>query len=167
MERTTAPVPLETQAALRALSGKSFGSAKEFTAAASAAIAPATESRMESALVDCARSDNYYWFAVLLMACAAAGHQSWSANLFTVVSDVFPKAAIASLIGIGGTFGAVAGLISDWCLGRLLSSSGPSGYLIGFLIAGSLYLFMFGVLQVFIPNMTPLDQNLKHTTRPS
>jgi ACS family hexuronate transporter-like MFS transporter len=122
---------------------------------------------MESALVDCARSDNYSWFAVLLMACAAAGHQSWSANLFTVVSDVFPKAAIASLIGIGGTFGAVAGLISDWCLGRLLSSSGPSGYLIGFLIAGSLYLFMFGVLQVFIPNMTPLDQNLKHTTRPS
>ncbi|HEY5079832.1 MAG TPA: MFS transporter [Opitutaceae bacterium] len=160
----TAAIPAQTQAALRALSGRSFGSAKEFTAAVGACVGPGVDARMESKLVECARTDRYYWIAVLLMACAAAGHQSWSANLFTVVSDVFPKAAIASLIGIGGTFGAVAGLISDWCLGRVLSASGPTGYLFAFLIAGSLYLFCFGVLQILIPNMTPLDQNLKHTS---
>ena len=83
-----------------------------------------------------------YWIAVLLMACAAAGHQAWSANLFTVVSDVFPKAATASLVGFGGMFGAVAGLMADWSLGRVLSSSGPAGYLFAFLIAGSLYLVL-------------------------
>jgi ACS family hexuronate transporter-like MFS transporter len=160
----TEQVPVETQQALRALYGRSFGSAKEFTAAASAAIAPAKDAGMESTLVECARTDRYYWIAVLLMACAAAGHQSWSANLFTVVSDVFPKAATASLIGIGGMFGAVAGLVSDWCLGRVLTASGPNGYLFAFLIAGSLYLFFFGVLQILMPTMTPLDHNLKHTT---
>jgi MFS transporter, ACS family, hexuronate transporter len=160
----TEGIPDDTQRALRGLSGRSFGSAKEFTAAASAAIAPANEGPMESALVGCARTDRLYWAAVILMACAAAGHQSWSANLFTVVTDVFPKAATASVIGIGGMFGAVAGLVSDWCLGRVLTSSGPNGYLFAFLVAGSLYLFFFGVLQIMIPSMTPLDQNLKHVT---
>ena len=96
-------MPPETRrTALQALSGRSFGSAKEFTAAVGVTLGPGVDVRMESKLVECARTDRYYWIAVLLMACAAAGHQSWSANLFTVVSDVFPKAAIASLIGIGG-----------------------------------------------------------------
>jgi ACS family hexuronate transporter-like MFS transporter len=161
-ERVAEPVPAAAQAALRSLSGRSFGSAREFTAAAAAAIAPAAEAPMEPALIECARSDRFYWIAVLLMACATAGHQAWSANLFTVVSDVFPKAATASLIGIGGTFGAVSGLAADWCLGRALSNSGPHGYLFAFLIAGSLYLFAFGLLQLLMPRMTPLDENLVH-----
>jgi len=164
-ERVEEPIPEGAKAGLGALSGRSFGSAKEFTAAAAAAIGPAVESRLEGPLIESARSDRYYWFAVILMACAAAGHQAWSANLFTVVSDVFPKAATASVIGFGGMFGAVAGLASDWCLGRVLSTSGPDGYLVAFLIAGSLYLFFFGVLQVLMPRMTPLDENLKHRTQ--
>jgi ACS family hexuronate transporter-like MFS transporter len=161
-ERTTEPVPAGAQDALRALSGRSFGSAKEFTSAVAAVISPAAESRMDSALIESARSDRYYWLAVILMACAAAGHQSWSANLYTVVSDVFPKAATASLVGFGGLFGAGSGLVADWCLGRVLSASGPGGYVFAFLIAGSLYLFLFGVLQLFMPRMTPLDENLRH-----
>jgi len=164
MERVAEPIPADAQAALRALSGRSFGSAREFTAAAAAAITPAAEARMESPLIESARSDRYYWIAVALMACAAAGHQAWSANLFTVVSDVFPKAATASVIGIGGTFGALCGLAADWSLGRVLSNSGPSGYLFAFLIAGSLYLFVFGILQALMPRMSPLDENLLHAT---
>jgi ACS family hexuronate transporter-like MFS transporter len=165
-ERVAEPVPAGVQAALRAVSGRSFGSAREFTAAAAGAITPAVEARVEPALVESARSDRYYWIAVILMACATAGHQAWSANLFTVVSDVFPKAATASLIGIGGTFGAVSGLAADWCLGRVLSNSGPHGYLLAFLIFGSLYLVAFGLLQLLMPRMTPLDENLMHVTPP-
>jgi ACS family hexuronate transporter-like MFS transporter len=97
------------------------------------------------------------------MAFAAAGHQGWSANLYTLVSDVFPKAATASVIGFGGMIGAVAGLAADWSLGRVLSTSGPAGYMFAFLIAGSLYLFFLGVIQVLMPHMTPLNDDLKHT----
>jgi ACS family hexuronate transporter-like MFS transporter len=161
-ERVLEPIPKDAQDALRSLSGSSFGSAREFTAAAAGALTPAMEGLMEPSLIESARSDRYYWIAVILMACAAAGHQAWSANLFTVVSDVFPKAATASLIGFGGMFGAGSGLVADWCLGRVLSASGPSGYAFAFLIAGSLYLLSFGVLQILMPRMTPLDENLQH-----
>jgi MFS transporter, ACS family, hexuronate transporter len=165
-ERVLAAVPEEVRAKLETLSGRSFGSATEFTAAAAAAIPPAAEREMETALLDSARSDRYYWIAVLLMAWAAAGHQAWSANLFTVVSDVFPKSATASLVGLGGFFGAVAGLVSDWSLGQVLAASGPDGYLFAFLTAGSLYLVLFGVLQMLMPHMTPLDENLQHVRPP-
>ena len=162
IERTLLPVPADALAALRSLSGRSFGSAREFTAAASAALARPMPGNMESVLAGCARSDSLYWIAVLLMATAAAGHQAWSANLFTVVSDVFPKSTTAFLTGFGGMFGAVAGLMADWSLGRVLTSSGPVGYLFAFLAAGSVYLFCFGMLQALIPHMTPLDNDLRH-----
>jgi ACS family hexuronate transporter-like MFS transporter len=158
------PVPEGVQSALRAISGRSFGSAKEFTAAAAAVLPPAAAAWYESALVKSARSDRYYWLAVVLIAFAAAGHQAWSANLYTLVSDVFPKAATASVIGFGGMFGAVAGLVADWSLGQVLSTSGPAGYMFAFLIAGSAYLFFLGVIQLLMPRMTPLGENLKHTT---
>jgi ACS family hexuronate transporter-like MFS transporter len=161
--RVMEPVPEADQAALRALAGRSFASAKEFTFAATAVLTPAVEGRMEPALIESARSDRFYWIAVLLIGLAAAGHQSWSANLYTVVSDVFPRAANASVVGVGGTVGALAGLISDWSLGRVLTHSGPSGYFFAFLIAGSAYLLALGVLQLLMPRMTPLDNDLKHT----
>jgi ACS family hexuronate transporter-like MFS transporter len=154
--------PPSAQAGLRGLSGQSYASAKEFTAAAAAVLGRDEERRLENALIQSARTDDFYWIAVILIAVAAAGHQGWSANLFTLVSDVFPKAATASVIGIGGMFGAVAGLAGDWCLGRVLSSSGPAGYLFAFLIAGSAYLFFLGVVQLLMPRMTPLDENLEH-----
>jgi hypothetical protein len=160
-ERASEPIPDAVVSRLRSLQGRSFASATEFVAAASSAITPAAEREMESPLLASARSDQYYWIAVVLMACAAAGHQAWSANLFTVVSDVFPKSATASLVGLGGFFGAVAGLVSDWSLGEVLARSGPAGYLFAFLVAGSLYLVLFGVLQILMPTMTPLDENLR------
>ena len=59
-------------------------------------------------------------------------------------------------------FGAVAGLVADWSLGQVLSSSGPAGYMFAFLIAGSAYLFFLGVIQLLMPHMTPLNENLRH-----
>ena len=161
-ERVAEPVPAAAQASLRALAGRSFGSAREFIAAIGTVLEPATAGRLESTIVASARTDRLYWIAVLLMALAAAGHQGWSANLYTLVSDVFPKAATASVIGFGGMFGAVAGLVADWSLGRVLSTSGPAGYLFAFLAAGSAYLIFLGVIQLLMPQMTPLDDNLRH-----
>jgi MFS family permease len=153
-----------TREALRALSGRSFDSAKEFVAAAAAVMPAAEEARVESVLVRSARTDRFYWVAVALIALAAAAHQAWSANLYTLVSDVFPKAATASVIGIGGMCGAIAGLVADFGLGRILSSSGPSGYMVAFLLAGSVYLAVLGVIQLLMPHLTPLGEDLKHVS---
>jgi MFS transporter, ACS family, aldohexuronate transporter len=155
------PVPAEVQTALHALSGKSYTSAKEFLKAVSNTITKEQTQRVESALISSARSDNLYWIAVLLIALAASGHQAWSANVFTLVSDVFPKKATASVTGIGGMVGAVAGMLADYSLGQVLSTSGPSGYFFAFLIAGSCYLILLGVAHLLMPKMTPLDENLR------
>jgi ACS family hexuronate transporter-like MFS transporter len=104
---------------------------------------------------------------VFLIALAAAGHQAWSANLFTLVSDVFPKKAVASVTGIGGMVGAVAGLVADASLGKVLTTSGPAGYFFAFMIAGSCYLVLLGVAHVIMPKMTPLNDNLEHVNSPS
>lgn len=101
------------------------------------------------------------WVAVVLIGLAAAGHQAWSANIFTLVSDVFPKKAVASVTGIGGMIGAVAGIISDKALGSVLDSAGNSGYFWAFLIAGSCYLVILGIVHLMMPKMTPLDDNLE------
>jgi ACS family hexuronate transporter-like MFS transporter len=95
------------------------------------------------------------WLAVFLIGVAAAGHQAWSTNLFTLVSDVFPKKAVASVTGIGGMVGALAGILSDKMLGRVLDSTGNNAYFWAFLIAGSCYLLLLGVIHVLMPKMTP------------
>jgi MFS transporter, ACS family, hexuronate transporter len=161
-EKVQQPVPAEVQTALRTLSGKSYASAKEFSKAAAGVITADQAKATESILVDCARSDNLYWIAVLLISLAAGGHQAWSANVFTLVSDVFPKKATASVTGIGGMVGALSGLLADLSLGKVLSTSGPAGYFFAFLIAGSLYLVCLGVIHLLMPKMTPLDENLRH-----
>jgi ACS family hexuronate transporter-like MFS transporter len=160
-ERTQKLVPPEVQNKLRVLSGESYGSAREFSQAVGQVISADVEKITESALMNSARSDKMYWLSVLLIALAAAGHQAWSANLFTLVSDVFPKKATASVTGIGGMVGAVAGLAADYSLGQVLTASGPSGYFFAFLIAGSCYLIFLGIVHLIMPKMTPLDENLK------
>ena len=159
---TQEAVPAEVQAALHSLKDKSYDSAKEFMAAVGTVITPAEASREDSALIKSARSDNYYWIAVLLISIALGGHQAWSANLFTMASDVFPKKATASVIGLGGMAGALANIVATFSLGDVLMSRGPSGYFFAFMIAGSAYLVLLGVAHLLMPNMTPLDENLQH-----
>lgn len=102
------------------------------------------------------------WIAIALIGLGAAGHQAWSANIFTLVSDVFPKKAVASVTGIGGMMGAVAGILGDMALGSVLDQSGPSGYFWAFVIAGFCYLTILGVIHLLMPKMTPLDENLNY-----
>ncbi|MBU3821009.1 MFS transporter [Flavobacteriaceae bacterium XHP0103] len=101
------------------------------------------------------------WLAVFLIGLGAAGHQAWSANIFTLVSDVFPKKATASVVGIGGMVGALSGMISSFVLGAVLDNAGNTGFFWAFLLAGSCYLILLGFVHLIMPKMTPLDENLK------
>lgn len=101
------------------------------------------------------------WLAIFLIGVAAAGHQAWSSNIYTLVSDVFPKKAVASVIGIGGMVGVVAGILTDKALGSVLDQAGNTAYFWAFLIAGSCYIVILGLVHLLMPKMTPLDENLK------
>jgi ACS family hexuronate transporter-like MFS transporter len=163
VDRIRQSVSVEAAEALRSLRGNQYDTRQAFVAAVSGAIGKAEANRMDNALLSSARTNNYiYWIAVLLIALGAGGHQAWSANIFTLVSDVFPKKATASVTGIGGMVGAVAGILGDNYLGQVLTTSGPAGYFFAFLVAGSCYLILLGVVHLLMPRMTPLDENLKH-----
>ncbi|WP_207427966.1 MFS transporter [Pedobacter sp. SYSU D00535] len=98
------------------------------------------------------------WVAVLLIALAAAGHQAWSSNLLTLVPDIFPKKATASVVGIGGMVGYATGALSDYWLGKVLTESGGIGYVYAFAIAGSLYFVALLVIHYVLGQMKPIDQ---------
>lgn len=100
------------------------------------------------------------WLAIFLIGLGAAGHQAWSANIYTLVSDVFPKKATASVVGIGSMVGALSGFISSLILGSVLDSAGNTGFFWAFLFAGSSYIIVLGVVHLLMPKMTPLDENL-------
>jgi ACS family hexuronate transporter-like MFS transporter len=106
------------------------------------------------------KTDNQ-WIAIVLIGIAAAGHQAWSANVFTFASDIFPKKATASVVGIGGMIGAISGIIADFSLGSVLDAQGKEGYFFAFLIAGTLYLVILGIVHWMMPTMTPLGDDLK------
>ncbi len=93
------------------------------------------------------------WQAVFLIGLAAAGHQGFSANLYTLTSDLFPKRAVASVVGIGGMAGAVGGMVIAKIVGYVLQWTGS--YMIPFLIAGSAYLVALAVIHILTPNMEP------------
>jgi MFS transporter, ACS family, hexuronate transporter len=105
------------------------------------------------------------WIAVFLIGLGAAGHQSWSINGYTLVPDVFPKKAVASVIGIGKMIGVAAAIIADIALGSVLDTANNSGYFWTFIIAGSSYLIILGFVHLLMPKMTPLDDNLKYISK--
>lgn len=102
------------------------------------------------------------WLAVFLIGLGAAGHQSWSINGYTLVSDVFPKKATASVIGIGKMIGVAVAILADVALGAVLDTANNSGYFWAFVIAGSSYLVLLGFVHLLMPKMTPLDDNLEY-----
>ena len=91
------------------------------------------------------------WLAVLLIGIAAAAHQGWSANLFTLTSDMFPKQAVGSVVGIGGMSGAVGGMFIAPLVGYILQSTGS--YLPIFIIAASAYLIALLVIHLLSPRL--------------
>src|SRR5665811_1252356 len=88
--------------------------------------------------------------------------RSWSINGYTLVSDVFPKKATASVIGIGKMIGVAAAIIADISLGAVLDTAGNSGYFWAFMVAGFSYILILGFVHLLMPKMTPLDDNLEH-----
>jgi ACS family hexuronate transporter-like MFS transporter len=97
------------------------------------------------------------WPAVLLIGIAGAAHQAWSANLFTTTSDMFPKRAVASLVGIGGMAGSAGGFAFPILAGALLDKMGASGYAILFGICGSAYLVAFVLNHLLAPKFEPIE----------
>jgi len=97
------------------------------------------------------------WLAVTLIAIAAGGHCGWSANIFSLMSDIFPRKATASITGIGGFAGAVGGVLIAQLVGRLLQNMGTDGYIIPFFIASVGYFIALAIMHLLIPRIKPLD----------
>jgi ACS family hexuronate transporter-like MFS transporter len=95
------------------------------------------------------------WGAVLLIGLATAAHQAWSANIFTFASDMFPKKAVGSVTGLGGTAGAAGGMLFSASAGFILEKTGSYWPL--FAIAATAYLVALGVIQVLAPRLKPVD----------
>jgi ACS family hexuronate transporter-like MFS transporter len=91
------------------------------------------------------------WLAVLLVSIAAAAHQGWSANLFTLTSDMFPRKAVGSVVGIGGTAGAVGGMFISLIVGAILQST--KSYVPIFIMASSMYLIALLVIHILVPRL--------------
>jgi ACS family hexuronate transporter-like MFS transporter len=93
------------------------------------------------------------WSAVALISLAAAAHQGWSANVYTLVSDTFPRQAVGSVIGFGGMCGAVGGMLIAKVTGYLLQTTGS--YLPVFVIAGTTYLVTLAIVHALSPRLEP------------
>lgn len=102
------------------------------------------------------------WLAVIIIGFAAAGHQAWSANIFTTVSDMFPKKTVGSVTGIGGMAGALGGILIAWFAGLLFDyykalGKIETGYYIMFIICGSAYLIAWLVMHFLAPKMQRVE----------
>jgi ACS family hexuronate transporter-like MFS transporter len=91
------------------------------------------------------------WVAVALVGLAAAAHQGWSANIFTLTSDMFPRRAVGSVVGIGGMAGAVGGMLIALVVGEILQRTGS--YVPVFIIAGSTYLVALLIIHLLVPRL--------------
>ena len=102
------------------------------------------------------------WFAVLIIGIAGSAHQAWSANIFTTVSDMFPKRAIASVTGIGGMAGAVGGILIAKSAGVLFDHYKALGdirigYGIVFMICASAYLLAWLIMHLLVPKFKKIE----------
>ncbi len=93
------------------------------------------------------------WAAIALIGLATASHQGWSTNLYTIVSDCFPKHAVASVIGIGGTCGAVGGMVMAALSGIIYQRFGPAPL---FVYGSCAYLLSLGLVHLLNPRLEPV-----------
>jgi len=98
-----------------------------------------------------AQSIDNLWLAVLVIGIATAAHQAFSANLYTLPSDLFPRAAVGSVVGIGGTVGAVGGMLMAKYAGYVLDSIGS--YVPLFAVAGSAYFLALLCVHLLSPKL--------------
>ncbi|HZQ44028.1 MAG TPA: hypothetical protein VFA99_12285 [Acidobacteriaceae bacterium] len=93
------------------------------------------------------------WGVIALVSLVTAAHQAWSANLFTLVSDMFPRRTVASVVGIGACGGSIAMMFFGALVGIILQMT-HGNYLPVFLIAGTAYLAAMAVIQLLVPRLT-------------
>jgi ACS family hexuronate transporter-like MFS transporter len=101
------------------------------------------------------------WVAVALIGLATASHQGWSANVFTLPSDMFPRRAVGSVTGIGGFGGGLGGLAIATFTGFVLQFTGS--YVPMFVIAGSVYLISLLIVHLLVPRLEPANLELENT----
>lgn len=94
------------------------------------------------------------WLAIMIIGVAAAAHQGWSANIFTTASDMFPKKAVGSVVGLGGFAGSVGGMILLTTSGYIVQGTGS--YIPLFIICGSAYLVALGIMTLLLRNAKPV-----------
>ncbi len=104
-----------------------------------------------------------YWYPVVIIGIAAAAHQSWSANVYSTVSDMFPKSAVASVIGIGSMAGGLSSFLINIGSGKLFDYAEATGlqvfhfrgieagYMIVFSICSVSYLIGWGIMKILVP----------------
>lgn len=102
------------------------------------------------------------WLAILIIGLACAAHQAWSANIFTMVSDMFPKKTVASVTGMGGMAGALGGILLSFAAGILFDhfkvlGNLETGYYIMFIVCGSAYLLAWVLMHFLAPKMKRID----------
>ena len=106
------------------------------------------------------------WVAVGIISVAAAAHQAWSSNIFTIVSDLFPKRAVSSVVGMGGFVGSMGSTLFPLLVGSLLdyykaAGNIGAGYNILFIICGCTYFVAWTCIQLLTRNLTPVEESLK------
>jgi len=109
-----------------------------------------------------ARFATNVWQAVGLIGLAAAAHQAWSANIFTTASDMFPKKAVSSVVGIGSMAGAVGGFFFPKLIGYILETNKQAGHIVVgyniiFFICGCAYLLAWVIMHLLSPKMKKVD----------
>ena len=102
------------------------------------------------------------WYAIGIIGFACAAHQAWSANIFTTVSDMFPKKTVGSVTGIGGFAGGLGGIVVSKSAGYLFDyykglGSIQTGYYIMFIVCGCLYLVAWGIMHLLVPKMEKVE----------
>lgn len=103
------------------------------------------------------------WYAVCVIGFAAAAHQAWSANIFTIVSDMFPKYTTASVTGIGGMFGALGGILLSALVQKNMFvyyrsiNQIETAYYIMFFVCGAAYVLAWTIMHFLVPKMKPVD----------
>ena len=89
------------------------------------------------------------WLVVGIISLACAAHQGWSANIFTLASDIFPRTAVGSVVGIAGFGGAIGGMLAAWIVGAVLQQT--HSYTGLFIAAGTAYLLALLIIQLLVP----------------
>jgi len=106
------------------------------------------------------------WYAVIIIGIAASAHQAWSANIFTTVSDMFPKSSVGSVIGMGGMAGGIGGMIIAKLAGILFDHYKAlghiqTGYYIMFFVCGASYVVAWVIMfRLVVPKMTPINSEV-------